>query len=387
MARLTFAGLRAAACAGALLALAACGDGESSPGTVRFALTDAPACGFDEIHLSVERIRVHRSADAGENATGWTELRLNPVRRIDLLKFGNGVLEELGQFSLPAGRYAQLRLVFAANGSGTPANAVVPTDGEETVLDIPVSVQGGASVAYPFSVTEDKLTDVLFDFDACRSVVASGSSSFSLRPAVKAVPRNGATIAGYVDRQLAGVTVSAQKAGVQSRGTVADANGRFVIAFLDPANSPYDVVFTAAGRTTTVVAAVPVSASAGAELSRMEAPIALPAATDRTASGTVGPTGARSSAVLRARQLIGSAGLVEVTRTNVNSATGRYSLGLPAAQPRLATYTTRLPLLFSGAGTAGSYTLDATADGYAGEARSVDVAASAATWDVTLIRQ
>jgi len=46
------------------------------------------------------------------------------------------VLEELGQLKLSAGRYAQLRLVLAANGSGTPANSVLPADGEETALDI-----------------------------------------------------------------------------------------------------------------------------------------------------------------------------------------------------------------------------------------------------------
>jgi len=91
------------------------------------------------------------------------------------------------------------------------------------------------------------VTDVLFDFDACRSVVSSGSSSYVLKPAVKAVPRSGATITGYVDAQLTGVTVAAQKDGSEARSTVADANGRFVIAFLDTAQSPYDIVITAAG--------------------------------------------------------------------------------------------------------------------------------------------
>ena len=77
-----------------------------------------------------------------------------------------------------------LTIALAANGSGTPANSVVPTDGVETALEIPGSVQGGISVAYAFSVSEDKVTDVLFDFDACRSVVSSGSSSYVLKPAV-----------------------------------------------------------------------------------------------------------------------------------------------------------------------------------------------------------
>jgi Domain of unknown function (DUF4382) len=375
----------AAACA--LLLLWGCGSGDSQPGAVRFALTDAPTCGFDQVHVSIERIRVHRNADAGENATGWIELGLNPARRIDLLKLQNGVLEELGQLSLAAGRYAQLRLVLAPNGSGTPANSVVPSGGAETALDIPSSLQGGISLAHQFSVSEDKVTDLLFDFDACRSVGASGSGSYVLKSAVKIVPRNGAAVSGYVDAQLAGVRVSAQKGGVEARATVADANGRFVLAFLDPAQSPYDVVFTAAGRATAVVSAVPVSASAGAELSRMETPIVLPEATDRSASGTVGPSAARSTAVVRARQVIGSAGQVEVGRANANSSTGSYSLNLPTAQPRLAAYSTRLPLSFSAAGTAAQYLLEATADGYVAQLQAIDLAGASATWDVTLLPQ
>ena len=378
-------GARAAACAAALL-LAACGSGETDPGTVRFALTDAPACGFEQVNVSIERIRVNRNADANENSLGWTDLKLAPARRIDLLKLGNGVLEELGELQLPAGRYAQLRLVLAANGSGTPANSVV-AGGEETALDIAAVEKSGIAVAYSFSVTEDKVTDVLFDFDACRSVAPSGEAGYVLRPAVKAVPRNGAAITGYVDPALAGVNISAQKAGVEARATVADANGRFVVAFLDPANSPYDVVFTAAGRTTAVVAAVPVTSTAGAELSRIDAPITLPESTERSVSGTIGPPVAHGSALVRARQVVGSAGEVEVGRANVNAVSGAYSLSLPVARPRLAAYSTRLPLSFGSAGTAGLYVLDATADGYRPRLETFDLGQSSFTWNVTLVRQ
>jgi hypothetical protein len=378
---------QATACVCAAALIAACGSGETDPGTVRFALTDAPACGFDAINVSIERIRVNRSADATENSVGWTDLHLSPARRIDLLKLGNGVLEELGQLQLPAGRYAQVRLVLAANGSGTPANSVVPTDGEETGLDISQVEKSGISVAYPFSVDEKKVTDVLLDFDACRSVAPTGVDGFLLRPAVKAVQRNGATIAGYVDSSLSGVAISAQKAGVEVRATVADANGRFVIAFLDPAQSPFDIVLTAASRTTAVVAAVPITSSAGAELSRIDAPITLPASSERSISGTLGPAAARSTATVRARQVVGSAGEAEAGRANVNASTGVYSLSLPAAQARLAAYSTRLPLSFGGAGSAGRYVIDATADGYLPRLETIDLTGASFTWNVTLDRQ
>jgi hypothetical protein len=379
--------LRLWAMACAVLLLAACGDGDSNPGFMRFALTDAPACGFDEVNISIERIRVHRSADAGANATGWTDLRFSPARRIDLLKLNNGVLEELGQLSLPAGRYAQLRLLLAANGSGTPANSVVPSGGDETALEISSSAQAGIRLVHQVSVTEDKTTDVLFDFDACRSVRGKGSAGYVLQPVVQVVPRTGPSIVGYVDPALSGVAVSAQKAGRVVRGTVTDANGRFVLAYLDSAQSPFDVVLAASGRATAVVSGVPVSTSAGAELSRMDAPITLPAADARSASGTVGPVAARATAAVRALQAVGPATQVEVANGNANVSTGAYSLSLPAAQPRLAAYSTRLPLSFSAAGNAGRYTLEASADAYAAQTQDIAVTDSAATWNPTLALQ
>jgi hypothetical protein len=85
--------------------------------------------------------------------------------------------------------------------------------------------------------------------------------------------------------------------------------------------------------------------------------------------------------------VVGAAGEVEVGFANVNAASGAYSLSLPVARPRLAAFSTRLPLSFSGAGTAGAYLLDASADGYVRRSESVDLSVSSFTWNVTLVRQ
>ena len=80
------------------------GDGAATPasaGTLRVALTDTPACGYDEVNVTVEKVRVHQSASATDDAGGWSEVVLNPVKRVDLLKLTNGVLEELGATSYP----------------------------------------------------------------------------------------------------------------------------------------------------------------------------------------------------------------------------------------------------------------------------------------------
>ena len=132
--------------------LTACGGGGSSDtstpnppqGSMRVFLTDAPACGFDAVNITVSKVRVHQSASANENDAGWADITLNPPRKINLLNLVNGTLEDLGLTPLPAGHYTQLRLVLVANSTATPlANSVVVTGGIETAIDTPSAVQSG----------------------------------------------------------------------------------------------------------------------------------------------------------------------------------------------------------------------------------------------------
>jgi len=46
----------------------------SDTGTLRLALTDAPACGFDTVFITIEKVRVHKSGSAMEQIlAGWEE--------------------------------------------------------------------------------------------------------------------------------------------------------------------------------------------------------------------------------------------------------------------------------------------------------------------------
>ena len=71
------------------LLLAACGGGGgggSTPpqtmGTLGVSLTDAPACGFDAVNVTVSKVRVNTSATATDTDSGWTDLTLSPARKI-----------------------------------------------------------------------------------------------------------------------------------------------------------------------------------------------------------------------------------------------------------------------------------------------------------------
>ena len=153
------------------------GTGITPQGTVRFAVTDAPACGFDSVNVTIQKVRVHKDAGAVDADAGWSEVVVSPARRVDLLGLTNGVLEELGQASLPAGKYTQLRLILGANDSNTPlANSVLPTGGSETALTTPSGQQSGAKLNVDIDVAAGKVADFVLDFDACKSVVTRGNS-------------------------------------------------------------------------------------------------------------------------------------------------------------------------------------------------------------------
>lgn len=389
--------------AAASVLLAACGGGggDAAPvagmGTVRVALTDAPSCkvGNDDlakVSVTVERVRIHESGDDMPMSGRWYDIDVNPARKINLLDLTNGRLEELGTLPIPAGTYTQVRLVLSPNVGNSTANSVVLAgQTAEIPLRTPSAAQSGLKIIRPFTVAPNALADLVIDFDACRSIVALGNGGFLLKPVLTADLRTVAAIAGYVDPAAANVMVSAQRGGKVVRSTVPASDGAFVLAYLDPANGPYDVVITSLARGTSVVAAVPVATTAVTTLSTASAPIPLPAAATtatRTASGTLSPGAARDTAVVRALQAVGSVPAVEVATTNVNPTDGSYTLTLPTAAPLLATYALPLPLTFASPASPPadfSYRLEASAIGYVTQTQNIGAGTAAATWSPTLV--
>ncbi|MNN31295.1 hypothetical protein D3C81_1449820 [compost metagenome] len=238
---------------------------------------------------------------------------------------------------------------------------MVPTGGTETALDTPSAAQSGYKIIRPFTVAPDTLTDLILDFDACKSVVPRGNGGYNLKPVVTALP---VVVSGKVSGALtpaqAGATVYAERGGLVVKSTVADANGNFVLSPIEQSTSSgnVDVVIVPTGRATGIVRSVPVVAGSNTVVSTQGAPIDLPVSTIRTASGTVSPASAQAS--LRAIQnTSGQNFTISTTFANVTS--GAYSMALPAAAPMVGTYSTTLPIPLTAASTAaGKYTIEAT---------------------------
>lgn len=364
-----------AAAAASAAALTACGGGISgtgsstSTGTLRVALTDAPSCGYDAVYVTVQKVRVHQSATAADGDSGWSEVVLSPARRINLTTLTNGVLDELGQTTLPAGKYTQLRLVLADNDSTTPlANSVRPTGSAETALASPSAQQSGLKLNVDIDVAADKRADFVIDFDVCKSIVKRGNSGqYNLKPVLTVTPLlsdAGMRVIGYVSPALASAStlVSVQFNGKPVKATPPDpATGQFVL-YPVPVGT-YDLVVSSSGRVTAVMTGVPVVTTAYTYVNSASVPIAPAAAASaaRAVTGTVAP----ATASARALQTLTGGTVIEAAYAPVDALSGAFSFLLPIDAPVKTAYVPNPTALNFTADTAvaGLYTVEANAAG------------------------
>ena len=346
--------------------LAACGggggggEGSASTGTMRLAITDAPACGYESVFVTVEKVRVHQAQGAADGDAGWSELVLSPPRRVDLLTLTNGVLSELGQMTLPAGKYTQLRLVLADNAGGNSlANAVIPEGGTEQPLKTPSGQQSGLKMPVNIDVGADQMADVVIDVDACKSVAVHGagrSGQHILRPVVRVIPRFVSGVLGHVEAAMANgsTLVSLQQGGVVAKSTVPGATGQFMLQPVAPGT--YDLVVTAPGRATSVVTGIVVTQDTVTTLNAPAAALAPGASASATANGTI--TSA-DDASARATQALAVGRTIEVA-ARAAAEDGTYTMVLPVAAPLVAPWSSGAALTFAAdSGAAGKYTIEA----------------------------
>ena len=367
------------------------GSAVSGTGTLRVSLTDMPACGFDQVNVTVRKVRVHRSSSASATEGGWIDIPLNPPRKINLLDLANGVLDGLGEAPLPAGHYTQVRLVLDPNNGAGMANTVVPTGGVETPLVTPSAVQSGIKLVHPFDVAPGEQSDLVLDFNVCKSIVVRGNGTYALKPVIKVVPIVLNGISGFVDAALLGanVMVTAQQDGVVVQGTAPNPQtGEFLLARVAPGN--YDVVFTANDRATAVITAVPVdSTTSTVAVSTSAAPITLPVSGARLVSGTatLNPASPDTATSVAAKQAL-SGGLIVTVKSVVadDMASGAYTLILPTDAPQLGAYSATLPVILAAEpGAAGLYTIEASASGYATQSAGVNISAADAVQSFVLV--
>jgi hypothetical protein len=342
----------------------------SNMGTLSVSMTDVAACGLDAANITVNRVRAHTDPNAGDLDAGWVNITPDPAQKINLLDLNNGAVAPLGDTTLPAGHYTQLRVELDTNTATNLANSVVPTaTGVETALDAP---GGGIRVGNEFDVGAGQRVDLVLDVDVCRSILTSGDGNYVLKPSIKVVPTTENGITGFVNPSLARshVMVSAQQRGEIVSSTVPSASGEFFLTRLGTGN--YDVVITADGRAASVISGVPVASTASTTVvSTVDAPITMVASTVGSVSGfvTLNPANADVPAFVAATQSFARGPTVTIRFQGADIATGAYTIGqLPLAAAQFAFFRRNLPLSFDPNPVmtpgVGQYSVDASASGY-----------------------
>lgn len=380
--------------------LAACGGGGGSAstegsGTLRLALTDAPACGYDAVNVTIEKVRIHQSDSANpDDPNGWSEIVMNPALRVDLLKLQNGDLAELGELTLPTGSYNQMRLVLAENSANPTvalANSVVLTSNKaEIALKTPSGQQSGVKAKqFNLTIAPNQLASFVIDFDACKSVVVAGNSGqYLLKPQLSVIPRYISGVTGFVDAGLANgfTSVSLQQNGVIIKATaptIDPANfGKFMLQPVAPGS--YTMVLTAPGRTTAVVTNVVVVADMVTRVNTSGTAL-NPAV---SASGTLTGT-APLDTMVHALQPLAAGPTLQVAGRFVdgiagNLTQGRYTYPLAVNAPLVAPYVAGLPLVFVNDPVAGKYTLNASLTGFTDKTTVLPTLAAGATVETNL---
>src|SRR5574341_481454 len=342
------------------------GDGGSGsgataqPGTVSVSMTDAPACGYEVVNITVNKVRIHRSDTADDNTPGWTDITLNPGRKINLLDLNdptqhNFALETLGETPLSAGHYTQLRLVLDKNNGNQPSANWIVLEGQDPnnpnnriPLDTPSAIQTGIKLIHQFTVNSGQRVDLLLDFDACHSIVKTGNGTYKLKPVIKVIPTQLNGINGFVDKTLPNVVVSAQHNGNIVRATMLNTQtGEFFLAHLAPGN--YDVVLTADNHATAVISGVPVpSDTSVTPISTSSTPFSLANSSTQAITGkvTLSPADDDGTVIVAAKQSLSGGPTVtvkSVVATVLDAADPigdyQYNMTLPTGAPSLAPYS------------------------------------------------
>lgn len=268
------------------------GGGIGGTGTVVTTISDPPTCktpngNFDNVWITITRVRAHTSAEAGPNDSGWVDLvdlRDKPMQ-IDLLNLDspNCILTQLGSTSgIPAGQYQQIRLYLlsnspAANEATPPSNnttcgnsgynCVVVSGGGTETLQLSSEVQTGIKIPSGqiagghFTVPAGHVVDLNIDFDACLSIVLQGNGQYRLKPVLHAgeIALNQNAISGLVVQSgVAGAPIENAIVLLEQKDSenidrvimqkLTDLKGMFIFCPVSPGT--YDVVVSAKNGTT-----------------------------------------------------------------------------------------------------------------------------------------
>jgi Domain of unknown function (DUF4382) len=182
-------------------------------------LTDDPG-DYEEVLIHVQDIQI---SVTGDDNGGWQSLAGINAGNYDLLKLVNDKDTILADATIPSGRIHQLRLILG------PEN-YVKVNGTMIRLNTPSAEQSGLKLNIQQDIANGILYKVLLDFDVAKSIVATGSGSYNLKPVIRTVFESvGGSIKGWVDPRDFKTAISAIQGMDTIAGTFTGDDGGYII--------------------------------------------------------------------------------------------------------------------------------------------------------------
>ncbi|MNU30912.1 hypothetical protein D3C71_194230 [compost metagenome] len=211
-----------------VLGIYSCSKDKDGQAKVRVMLTDAPGI-YDAVYVDIQRIEFNVNNE-------WHTL--NPVVPgvYNLMELSNGIDTLMGDILLPAGQIGQIRLILGSQNS-------VVVGGVSHPLNTPSGQQSGLKLNLHTTLEAGTSYTIWLDFDAGKSIVATGSGNYNLKPVIRAYSdlTNG-RIQGNVLPMTANTIVYAIS-GTDTFSAIPDAAGNFLISGLP--QGTYNVWFDA----------------------------------------------------------------------------------------------------------------------------------------------
>ena len=155
-------------------------------GILKLYLSDAPidSENITGVYITINEIQYHLNSQ-------WVTCgEFVGPKTYNLLELTGGNITLLGDFTLPAGNYTQIRFMLDIPEKGSrPANPgcyIEFTDNSTEPLFVPSGNETGYKAIGQFEVPVNGTVEVTADFDVRKAVVAAGSS-YILKPTIKLI--------------------------------------------------------------------------------------------------------------------------------------------------------------------------------------------------------
>ncbi len=158
-------------------------------GTLVLKITDkVDLTNVSSIDITIDKVEVYKAVigeivnetnetiETNETTTAGWETVVNESKSFDLIEI-TGVEEFLGEKTLTAGRYTQIRLEIS--------DAKITIEDIQHDLKIPSKK---IKLIHPFTIEANKTTTLVLDFDASESVVKAGPQ-YILKPVIKIIEK------------------------------------------------------------------------------------------------------------------------------------------------------------------------------------------------------